>query len=197
MSKLPKARIQDLVVQESGKELLLYDLKTNKVFCLNETSAVVYQACDGKTTFADLKGQINFSDELMFLALAELNRENLLAEDYNSPYEGMSRRQAVKKIGFSALIALPIITSIVAPVAGASQSTCVYPDGLIEGEFLSPAAVLGACGSYPESFYNYWSCVTQSWNCCSGQAHYVRCNETPSPFPGSEPTSYITCYCER
>ena len=35
----PKARVSDLVIQESGNELLIYDLKTNKAQSLNETSA--------------------------------------------------------------------------------------------------------------------------------------------------------------
>lgn len=196
MSKLPKAKTADLVVQESGKELLLYNLTANKAFCLNETSAIVYQSCDGKTTFAELKKQSHFSDELIFLALEELKRENLLEENYSSPLERLSRRQAVKKIGLSSLSALPVITSIVAPTAAASASTCVFPDGLLEGEFPSPASISGACGSQPDSFYEFWSCDTQAWNCCTGQAHYVRCTETPSPFPGGQPISNITCYCE-
>lgn len=196
MSKLPKAKTTDLVIQESGKELLLYNLTTNKAFCLNETSAIVYQNCDGDTTFADLKKQSHFSDELIFLALEELKRENLLEEKYVSPLEGLSRRQAVKKIGVSTLLALPIITSVVAPAAAASASSCIYPGQPLEGEFLSPASVLGACGSQPQSFYEFWSCDTQAWNCCTGQAHYVSCSETSSPFPGGQPTAHITCYCE-
>ena len=43
----PKARKENLVVQESNGEVLIYDLDTNKAFCLNETSALVWQACDG------------------------------------------------------------------------------------------------------------------------------------------------------
>lgn len=194
--KLPKAKTDNIVTQESGKDLLLYNLTTNQAYCLNETAAAIYQFCDGKNSTAELKLQTKFPDELIFLALEELNRENLLEESYKASYEGMSRRQAVKKIGFSSLLALPVITSIIAPAAAASGSTCLYPGGLLEGEFLSPLSFSGACGSVPLSEYEFWSCDTQAWNCCTGQAHYVRCAETPAPFPGGQPTSYITCYCE-
>ncbi|MBX7173158.1 MAG: hypothetical protein K1X72_19470 [Pyrinomonadaceae bacterium] len=192
--KLPKAKTENIVTQKSGKELLLYDLSTNKAYCLNETAAIIYQFCDGKKFSVELKIQTNFPDEMIFLALEELNRENLLEENYNAPFEGMSRRQAVKKIGFSSLLALPLITSIIAPAAAASGSTCLFPGGLLEGEFLSPASVSGACGSYPDSLYES-VCDTQAWNCCTGQTHYVRCTEIPTR-PGFQPISSLTCYCE-
>ncbi|HZH35571.1 MAG TPA: hypothetical protein VEX64_12070 [Pyrinomonadaceae bacterium] len=38
---IPKARENDLVVQELKDEVLIYDLKINKAYCLNETSAAI------------------------------------------------------------------------------------------------------------------------------------------------------------
>ena len=51
MNKLPIARNKDIVVQTLDKEVLIYDLNTHKAYNLNETSSIVYQACDGKTSF--------------------------------------------------------------------------------------------------------------------------------------------------
>jgi hypothetical protein len=36
----PISRQQNIVVQDLGSEVLIYDLTINKAFCLNETSAL-------------------------------------------------------------------------------------------------------------------------------------------------------------
>ena len=45
----PKTRQNDLVVQELPDEVLIYDLKNNKAYCLNHTAAFVWQHSDGQT----------------------------------------------------------------------------------------------------------------------------------------------------
>jgi hypothetical protein len=50
----PHSRTKELVVQELKGELLIYDLSTNKAFCLNETSALVWQLCDGKSSISEI-----------------------------------------------------------------------------------------------------------------------------------------------
>lgn len=116
MKKLPIAKNTNIVEQESGKEVLLYDLKTHRFFNLNETSAIIYRACDGLTTFADLKSKHKFTDDLIYLALDELKRNDLL-DDYQSEHFGnMSRRAVIKKVGLTSMIALPMITGMVAPL---------------------------------------------------------------------------------
>jgi hypothetical protein len=124
MKNLPLARSTDIVVQTLGKEILIYDLITNKAFNLNETSSIVYQACNGKTTFAELSKRNNFTDDIIFLAIDELNKENLLenSEDYNSPFNGLSRREVIRKVGFASMVALPVIASLVAPTAAQAGS---------------------------------------------------------------------------
>lgn len=126
--KLPTSKTANIVVQEAGKELLIYDLLTNQAFCLNETSALVFNGCNGKTTFEELKRQTKLTDNIIFLALDELKNHNLLIGQYHSPFAGMSRREAVKKVGLSTMIALPIVMSIVAPAAAnAASGTCACP----------------------------------------------------------------------
>lgn len=120
-SKLPPAINSEMVTQPSGKELLLYNLKTNKAYCLNETATRIYLACDGKTSFEELKAQTDFSDDLIFLALDDLKRETLIATD--SVYiEGVSRREMIKKVGLTTMATLPLITSLTAPKAVHAQS---------------------------------------------------------------------------
>lgn len=124
MTYLPAARTDELVIQNLEKEVLIYDLKINKAFHLNETLKIVYEACDGKTSFDGLIAEHNFTNELIYLALGELDRENLLKKDQprQSPLAGLSRRETIKKIGLASMIALPVISSIVAPTAAQGAS---------------------------------------------------------------------------
>lgn len=132
MTYLPKSRHTGLIVQEFVDELLIYDLKTNKGYCLNKTSALVYQLCDGTRSVADLAGLISsglsilVGEDVIRLALEGLQKEGLLeqSKDMEIDLKGLSRRQVVKKIGFRSLVALPVIASIVAPEARAASSIC-------------------------------------------------------------------------
>ena len=126
--QLPISRTENIVIQEANNELLIYDLLTNQAFCLNETSALVFNGCNGKTTIEELNQQTKLTDNIIFLALDELKNHNLLIGQYHSPFAGMSRREAVKKVGLSTMLALPVIMSIVAPVAAqANSQTCACP----------------------------------------------------------------------
>ena len=125
----PKSRIENIVIQEMNAELLIYDLKDNKAFCLNETSAIIYQLCDGKRTVADINKALSkklnqsVNDELIWLALDGLKKENLLENsDIEIDFNGLNRRQIIRKVGLASLIALPMISSLVAPSAANAGS---------------------------------------------------------------------------
>ncbi|HVE59119.1 MAG TPA: PqqD family protein, partial [Pyrinomonadaceae bacterium] len=119
----PKSRKDNLVVQELDGEVLIYDLNKNKAVCLNQTSALVWQACDGSRTIADisdavgkqLNSQVN--EDIIWLALDQLSKENLVEKQTvsNDKFKGLSRREVIKKVGLGTMIALPIVTSLVAP----------------------------------------------------------------------------------
>ncbi len=49
---MPRARQDELVVEELSDETLVYDLKRHKANCLNRTAALVWQDCDGQTSVA-------------------------------------------------------------------------------------------------------------------------------------------------
>jgi hypothetical protein len=50
----PKARWEDLVLQEMPDEVLVYDLKGHKAHMLNQTAAFVWNHCDGQTTASEM-----------------------------------------------------------------------------------------------------------------------------------------------
>ncbi len=57
MNKYPLGRRDNLVVQEIDGEIMIYDLTDNKVFCLNETSALIWQLCDGNKSALEISRQ--------------------------------------------------------------------------------------------------------------------------------------------
>lgn len=120
----------NLLEQELEKELLLYDLKRDKVFCLNETSMMVWNLCDGEKTVEDIRRQISLqlktdiSDEMIWLALDLLKNEKLLSnhQEIEINFSGLSRRAVIKKVGLSTMAALPLVLTILSPNAAAAQS---------------------------------------------------------------------------
>ena len=163
MNKLPLARSTDIVVQELGEEILIYDLNTHKAYNLNETSGTVYRACDGRTTFDELKLGTKLPDEIIFLALDELRRENLLEESqtYSSPFGGMSRREAIRRVGLASMIALPVISSLIAPTAAMAQSSGSQSASSQSAGTPTPVP----CVSYQGSCSTSSQCCSSAPNC--------------------------------
>ena len=131
----PLARKEGLVIQELPDEVLVYDLDRDKAHCLNETAAMVWRRCDGQaTTTAITKALENelhkpVDEKLVWLALDQLGRNNLLEHTPAPPpiMSGLNRREMVRALGIAAAVAIPVVTSIVAPTP-AQAATCL-PSG--------------------------------------------------------------------
>ena len=131
----PIARKDELVIQELAEEVLVYDLRVNKALCLNQTSALIWQNCDGEKNISEIVGDVEkqlgyvLGEEVVWFALSQLEKENLLANDERLPdrFDGLSRRDVIKKIGLTSMVALPVISSMIAPMAVHAQS-CVGTD---------------------------------------------------------------------
>lgn len=127
--------------------------------CLNRASALVWEACDGKKTTAQITETVNrklespVNEEFVWLALDLLRKDNLIANsDAVAPtFNGLSRRHVMRRIGTSMLVALPLITSVAAPPPAYAQSATCAPAtpcaciGL--GNVSSCTAALGGCGA--------------------------------------------------
>jgi hypothetical protein len=127
----PKARTKGLVVHPLAHELLVYDLERHKAHCLNKSAAMVWERCDGKTGVAELAQYLGdelkapVEDEMVWLALDQLERIGLLQEEMPAAQKlGLSRRALIKRIGVGGAMALPLITSIVAPKAAQAATVC-------------------------------------------------------------------------
>lgn len=129
---LPKARTQGVVIQDMPDELLIYDLETHKAHCLNQTAALIWKQCDGKTNVADLavilSAELNTQpdEDLVWLVLEQLSKARLLEERMFQRVAGagISRRELVRRLGMGAALAVPLVISIVAPTAVSAQ-TCL------------------------------------------------------------------------
>lgn len=128
----PNSRHNDIVIQEIADETLIYDLLDDRAFCLNETSSLIWQMCDGTKTVSEIADQLSkklkslVSEDVVWLAIDQLNKDGLL-EDNSIEIEkftGMSRREVIRKVGLTSAIALPIISSMVVPTALAASSDC-------------------------------------------------------------------------
>jgi hypothetical protein len=126
---IPEARVEDLVVQELSDEVLVYDRKRQKAHCLNKTAALVWKQCDGKTSVAQMARTLEIElkapaeEEIVLLALDELGKGHLLNKRIRLSQTGLSRREVMRRIGIAAAVALPAVTSIIAPTA-AHAATC-------------------------------------------------------------------------
>ena len=138
----PKARMDKLVINQLPDELLVYDLKSHKAYCLNATAAAVWNLCDGSQTTTQLATKLATkstseaadaaNEAIVNLALDELEKFNLLESSMDSRAEKppvkklITRRDAVRALG-AATVLLPAITMIVAPTA--AQTGSLKPNG--------------------------------------------------------------------
>lgn len=140
----PRMREQGLVVDDLPDEVLVYDLERHKAHCLNQTAALVWRQCDGHSTPReiarrlqaqfDLSGNESQCEELVWLALRQLQELHLLAEPVALPPRptGMSRRHLIRNLGLAAAVAVPVIVSIVSPTP-VQASTCIQAGGVCNG----------------------------------------------------------------
>lgn len=124
------ARKTELIVKELSNEVLLYDLKSQKAHCLNETAAFVWNHCDGQTTadqiarLMEKEWRTPVRGEVIWFTLNKLSRADLLQEPITLPdaHISMSRRSAVRRLAIGSLLAVPVVMSVVAPTAMAGAS---------------------------------------------------------------------------
>jgi len=129
--QFPTARNSGLVVQEVPDEILVFDLENNKAHCLNDTAAMVWKSCDGKTSVPEIAKYIQtrtgkgVNDDLVWLAIDQLSENHLLETTASSPFKGQTRREVIKKIGLASMIAIPVVASLVAPQSVLANVSCV------------------------------------------------------------------------
>jgi hypothetical protein len=196
---LPKGRDRELVIQELEDEVLIFDLNTNKAYSLNDTSSAIWSLCDGHSSVSDIARKLSaklnrpVAEEFVWLALDQFKKDDLLSngKEIEIDFNGLSRREVIRKIGFTSMIALPVIGSLVAPTAamaasgavgcgtvgqgcsGSGVGTCcmgtAYCMGSTCAVCISPGVGVGPC------VVNGPSCPSVNTQCCSGAASLGSC----------------------
>lgn len=132
---LPLARTEGMVIKKVDDEVLVYDRERDKAHCLNLAAAAIWRLCDGNTTTSELARLLehdtgtSLDERVIWLGLQDLRRSHLLDEAVAWPEQmttakGMSRREAVRRIGLGAAIALPLVISITAPTPVQAAVSC-------------------------------------------------------------------------
>jgi hypothetical protein len=136
---LPVARTKNLLIQEIGNELIVYDQLNMSSHLLNPLAALVWRYCNGNNSINEIatlvKQDLNISEldhldmrEVIDLTLEELERCQLI-ENYIKPpidVSNISRRKVVKTAILAGGLAIgsmfPLVKSIVAPQPAMASS---------------------------------------------------------------------------
>ncbi len=127
--QFPRARV-DCLSREFDTEVLIYDPQRHIGHCLNSTAAAIWKLSDGNNSPSQIARTLSrqlsarVDETVVLLALDQLADARLLVETI-APVESSSRRVAIRRIGIAAAIALPLITSIVAPTP-ARAASCLH-----------------------------------------------------------------------
>jgi hypothetical protein len=138
-NSLPRVR-PDLIVKNLDGELLVYDNATTKAFCLNASSALVWEMCDGNTTIAEMTERLtqtlNAPIDATFVtfALERFRADGLLEAGFRNATQDASLTRAglvarLGRAGIAAALVVPLVTSIVAPTAAKAYGTSQPPPG--------------------------------------------------------------------
>ncbi len=135
-STCPRAREDGLIVREMADEVLIYDTTCDRATALNPFAALVWAACDGVSDRAAIAarlraegGSANTVDDVD-KALTLLDKARLLDRSATQPASEIaaaSRRKFIGRVGqtgLAAALAVPVITSILAPTP-AQAATCL------------------------------------------------------------------------
>lgn len=147
----PKARCdEEILRRELADELLIYDLKRHRAYCLNSSVARIWNYCDGRRSVGeiaqllerDLNAQVD--ERVVWLGLDQLNKSHLLEGSVTRPstLAHLNRRELVRSLGLVTAVLLPTIASIMAPRA-AQAASC--PAGLIPNKSCTKTAFVGCC----------------------------------------------------
>ena len=136
MQNKPLTRQDGLIIREVENEILIYDTRNNKAHCLNDTATRVWKLCDGRTTTEEISRSLTnqlgtaVDEKVVWFAVKQFGRDELLEETLSLPEaymaSGLNRREMVRVLGLAAMVAVPLVTSIVAPSA-VQAATCKSP----------------------------------------------------------------------
>jgi hypothetical protein len=132
----PRARSDGLICEEVDGELVIYDQLTDRMTRLNHSAAVVWRACDGNRSPAELLSFVQATlgdladEDLVQLALDYLTDSDLLEAGVpvrTPSARRQSRRHFIQRAGTVGIAGtlLPVVYSLVAPTPAAAATVTV------------------------------------------------------------------------
>jgi hypothetical protein len=188
----PRARFDDLVIEEVDDELLVYDSANKRAHCLGATAARVWRACDGHTDVSALSEALELNAEVVRQALDELEALELLDTEglkvvQTGNGNGLTRRQLASRsarVG-AGLAAAPLVYSIAVPSASALATPTNLACALFStnscGVSSGAGAVSGCC------------CCCQGGGDCKIGGATSTCAMGPTCPDGSAPMCSSSC----
>lgn len=121
---LPDARSDELLIEDQDEGVVVYDRRNDTAHWLDAAAASVWRMANGQRTIAELAAVCCLSESAVSDVLLRLDGLELMQEKAD---DGVSRRAVLRrmaKIGGTAAIVGPIISTIVVPNALATSSVC-------------------------------------------------------------------------
>ncbi len=128
----PKARSEELLIEEVAGELVVYDCQSQQAHRLNATAAFVWRHCDGQHSIAELVELVATeftaaaSDAAVRLAIELLQQAGLLENTQPQPADAFdtSRRKALQKLSLTGALTViaPIVATLAAPTPAQAGS---------------------------------------------------------------------------
>jgi hypothetical protein len=188
----PRARTDDLVVEEVDDELLIYDAKSKRGHCLSANAARVWRACDGHSDVTALSEALDLNAEVVSQALDELGALELLdtqgvkvVQAGSGNGNGLTRRQLTSrsaKIGVG-LAAGSLIYTVNASPAWATPTP-----------FVCSLFTAQSCGTSTSCGRTEGCCC-----CCQGESGSCKvcgsvafCNAGTQPCPGGTTATHCS-----
>src|SRR4051812_29767632 len=126
-------RVEGVQIERSADEILAVKTDTFEAHALNQSAAVVYDLCDGKSSRAEMAAEIHrrtglpADEEIVDLALSELVETGLvvLNDAVSSPV--VTRRSLIRRLTLTsaATMMLPVIETVLVPSVASAQSGVV------------------------------------------------------------------------
>lgn len=120
---VPPRRTKDLVVRVHGEEVLVLDRRTGTVHCLPAGVALVWGACTGRATLAEIASAAGIDEEEASAAVDQIMRLDLLEAG-----SGFDRRKFLRRSALTGVGVATVIESVVALPARAAASPPEFGD---------------------------------------------------------------------
>ena len=123
-------RIDDVIIERCGSEMVVFVPATNEAHSLNQTASLIFDLCDGVTTRAQMVAALRdvglpADTAIVNLALSELVEASLVLVGDERRQPSFSRRAVIRTLGLSAatIAMLPVVETILVQPA-AAQTSC-------------------------------------------------------------------------